>query len=87
MRKKTARTAMALLAASTVSALMSGVYAASPKVEPAKVMEIAGTSLHQLTLDPHAAERLGLKTTVVGSSVVSRKRTVAAQWGFSSPPS
>lgn len=79
MRSKTARAGMALLAASSVAALMSGAHAASPKVEPAKVTEIAGTSLNQLALEPRAVERLGLKTTVIGSSVVARKRTVAAQ--------
>ena len=66
---------LAIAAAATPGPL----HAASPKSEPATVEAIAGSDLHRLTLQPRAAERLGIATTAMKAAMVGRKRLVAAE--------
>ena len=79
MRASLTLVIFSLLAASALSAFAAPATAASPKEEPAVVEEVAGSQFPHLVLKPRAVERLGIQTTVARSSLVTRKRIVAAR--------
>ena len=77
MRGNPALIIAALLTAATVPAIAIA-PAASSTVEPATVTAVEGGN-PRIVVEPHAAERIGLKTAVVRATLVTRKRTVAAR--------
>jgi hypothetical protein len=79
MRKLNVLTALALASTAQVLLTPDEALASSPKSEPAKVEKVTGTDLNKITLEQHAAERLGIETAVVAWTMIERKRTVAAE--------
>lgn len=64
------------LAACLAVAGCGGSTAAESHEEPAKVDAVAGTDLKRLTLTPRAAQRLGIRTTGVGTAGSGAAKTI-----------